>query len=262
MEEDVGVEVVGGFGRGDGVAAVACRGAGACVVQVHGGVVVGDVVVGEGGDGLTVSVGFAGFDGFVEAGLHVWPLLLGAAALGFLLLGLLETRESAAAHAALAVAGKGVVAREALRARADEGSVVAVDRDVALEVVLADEGLVAEIALELAVAEVRLYMRADVLLAAEASVAAFPEAGVSTVGLVLLADELLDLVRGDTGVDNAGGDLRAEIVDESLARRDWDWAFEVVVLVDEVAAGSCSRLEEEGWRYVVHNLRAVAVERW
>ena len=65
-------------------------------------------------------------------------------------------------------------------------------------------------------------MSADVLLAAEATVAAFEQAGVLVVSLGELADEAVDLERGHARLDDAGGDVGSEVVEQGLTRRECD----------------------------------------
>ena len=138
VDEGVGVEVRGIWWRyGEG--AVAHAGAGAGVVGVCARCIV-------------LAVHLARFLGFVCAGLLVWPLFLGTAALGLVFFALLETWEGADAHATLAVTGKCIMAGELGAAGTFVWSVVFVDGGMSLHVVLADESLAAVVALELTIA--------------------------------------------------------------------------------------------------------------
>lgn len=103
------------------------------------------------------------------------------------------------AHAALAMAGESIVAREAITAGTWVGLDTAVDLGMALEIVLANEALTAVRALELAVAQVGLHVRFDVFLASETFVAGGEEAEVFLVGGGGAGDIAGDVVGGDAG---------------------------------------------------------------
>lgn len=171
---------------------------------------------------------------FVGASLHVWALLLGPATLRLLLFGLLEAWQGTVAHATLTVTSKRVVTGKASATRADERTIIAVDGDVALEVVLANKGLLAEVALELTVTKMRLNVSTNVLLAAETPVAAREEAWVLLVFLAELANVLLDLPRRDASINNCCWYVWAKVVEQLLAWRQRHRAIEVEVGVVEV----------------------------
>lgn len=179
------------------------------------------VVVGRVDDGAAVRVtglGRGGADGhvvlaalasrLVETSIHVRAVLLGTTALDNLAHDAVKGTD---AHAALAVAGEGVVAGEAVAALAGVGLDAGVDLGVALEVVLADEALVAGRALVLAVVEMGLDVRLDVLLAAKLLAAVVVQAHPLAVGRVRALDVLRDVLERDARVrlgllDVDGGD--------------------------------------------------------
>lgn len=108
--------------------------------------------------------------------------------------------EAAAADAALAVPGEGVLAGEAAAAGAAVRLVARVDFGVPLQVVLPHEALAAMVAAELPVAQVRLHVAADVLAPAERLAAGWEEARPPVAERVLRADVRGDFFGGDARV--------------------------------------------------------------
>lgn len=124
--------------------------------------------------------------GFRHASVHVWPMLLRSPAL---LLCPDGTREPSWTHTALTMASEGVHASECASAETNIVLYPHVDLGVPLEIVLADEALLADVAHELPVTEMSLDVCADVLAAAEPRMAtAWMKALPFVRHRVLLAD--------------------------------------------------------------------------
>lgn len=134
------------------------------------------------GVALTLTVGFG------DSGIHLWPILLRSSSL---LLRPHCTWEAAATHTTLPMAGERVHTSKGASTEADIVLHAHVDLGVPLEIVLANEPLVADIADELAVAKMGLDMCADVLTTAKPRMAtAWIKAPPLVADRVLLADVL------------------------------------------------------------------------
>ena len=114
------------------------------------------------------------------------------------------------------------------------------DLCVALQVVLANKALAASVALVLAVTEMCLDMRSDVLPSAKDLGAALVEASPLASGRILFADVLLDLFGRDAGKLVAG--VYFKIVEELGLGEGFDGCWEAVH-----RHGALSSWHQRGW---------------
>ena len=127
----------------------------------------------------------------------------------------LNTTDGTDAHVSLSVSGKGVHSSEGVAARTGVWLCAGVDLGMSLQVMAADEPLVAVVALELAVVKVSLHVGFDVLLPAETLVTIIELTDPLAVIRIRALDVLSNVIQGDVcllnGSTNAG--LEVEIRD-------------------------------------------------